>query len=243
MSRRSFLLTLTCAVLGLSVLAILIAGLLRYQYRWYKQAALPAGQERQKQVEGFLSELSDMWNKSDHDREWVVHFTDLQINSFLEDGLRQSGVETHLLPEGISKPRVVFDTERIHVAFRYGSGLLSTVIAIDLRVWLAAQEQNVVVLELEGFHAGALPISARSLLEQVSEVGRNNGIGVNWYRDQKTGHPVAVLRFQEDEQHAKWVLEALQVESGAIRIQGRCPGIIRDNDKAVSNLDPQPAGG
>lgn len=242
MTRQSFLITISCAVLGLALLAIFFAGLIRYQYRWYSNAGLPPGMDREENSRKFISEMSELVQTMDQERVWYAHFTDLQVNSYLEEEFLQSGLAASLMPEGITQPRVFFDAERIHAAFRYGAGLLSTVITIDLRVWLAPQEQNAVVLELEGFHAGALPISARSLLEQVSEVGRSNGIGVSWYRDLNTGHPVAVLRFQEDQQRAKWVLDALQLDAGAITITGRSDDHpAKSNVRAAANLDLQPS--
>ena len=246
MTRRSFLVTLSCALLGLSLLGIMLLGLLRFQYRWYKQAALTPSRSREQDALQFSTTLVQAEDLIKYERDWEVRFNDRQINSFLEEGgFRQSSVEMHFtLPEGISEPRVAFDQERMKVAFRYGTGLLSTVISIDLRVWLAAQDQNAVVLELEGFHAGALPIAARSLLEQVSEVGRSYGIGVYWYRDQKSGHPVAVLRFQEDQQHAKWILDGLQLTAGEIYISGRSAdnNLPKTNVKAEANLEFQSLG-
>jgi hypothetical protein len=245
MSRRSFFATLSCVLLSLGILAIMLAGLLRYQRPWYKQAAMPPGPARHKYSEEFTTECIDMFANIDDGREWTAHFTDVQINSYIEEDFRQQGIESHLLPEGITEPRIVFDPERIHLAFRYGKGLFSTVITVDLHVWMVPQEQNVVALELEGFHAGALPISARSLLEQMSEVGRSNGIGVNWYRDPKTGHPVAVLRFQEDQQRAKWVLSALRLEAGAIIFGGRSPDAPpapTKNINAAAAIGLQPLG-
>ncbi len=137
----------------------------------------------------------------------------------MEDGLRQDSPES--LPEGISDPRIAFDHDRIRLAFRYGSGLFSTVISIDLRIWLTAQERNVLVVELERFRAGALPISSRTLLEKISEAGRPRGIGVAWYRNHQTGHPVAVLRFQDDQPKPTMEFIAVQPEAGTITIHGR----------------------
>jgi hypothetical protein len=48
----------------------------------------------------------------------------------------------------------------------------STVISISFRVWVAPKEANVVVLELQSLYAGALPISAQSLLDQLAELKR-----------------------------------------------------------------------
>src|SRR5262245_14207669 len=124
MSRRSVAVMITCVFLGFGLLATVLAGLLRYQPHWYKGAAPPSGAERRKHAEDFLSVVSDLVNGLQNEREWGVPFADVQINSYLEEGFRQD------LPQGISEPRVAFDTERIRLGFRYGSGLLSTVITI-----------------------------------------------------------------------------------------------------------------
>ncbi len=217
MSRRSLIVSLSCLLLGLVFLALILFALLRYEPHWYKQASLPPGPERFKQSQGFLEHLTGLI--SDYScGEWMTRFTDTQLNSYIEEDFPRHGL---VLPEGISEPRISFDTDRIRLAFRYGRGLFSTVIGIDLRVWLAVQERTDLVLELEGFRAGALPISARSVLEKVSEFGRQCGIGVTWYRDQETGHPVAVLRFQDDQPKPTLELQAVQPEPGALTIRGR----------------------
>jgi hypothetical protein len=130
----------------------------------------------------------------------------------------QSRLDKQFLPEGISQPRIIIDSDKIRIAFRYGSGLWSSVVSIDLRVWLVKGEPNVVALKLVGFHAGALPISAQSLLESMTQTCQENGIGVDWYRDD--GYPVALIRFQNEQPHPTLELELIQLEQGAIHIQG-----------------------
>lgn len=219
MTRRSIVLTISCLFLGLVCLALLLFALLRFQYSWYKQASLPPGRERRQHSQEFLSKLTHLVSALSDD--WDMDFTDTQLNSYIEEDFRRQGFESRTLPEGIGEPRVAFDTDRIRLGFRYGSGLFSTIISIDLRLWLATQDRTVLVLELEGFHAGALPISARSVLEKVSEFGRQNGIGVAWYRDQQSGHPVAVLRFQDDQPKPTLELLSVQPEPGKLVIRGR----------------------
>ncbi len=222
MSLRSVIVTVSCLLLGVGLLATVLVGLLRYQYRWYKLASLPPGESRKVTAQEFVTEFAGLWDTAEP--EWYAHFSDVQINSYLQEGFREGGFEARSLPDGhVSDPRVAFDNERIHLAFRYGSGLFSTVICIDLRLWLVPQERNVLVLELEGFHAGALPISTRSVLEKISEFakGGDKGIGVTWYRDQQSGHPVAVLRFQDDKPKPTIELLAVQPEPGYITIRGR----------------------
>ena len=109
--------------------------------------------------------------------------------------------------------------ERMRLAFRYRSRLICTVVSLDLRIWLPKGESNVVAIQLEGLRAGALPFKAQWLLEQISEVGRQNGIEVNWYRHD--GHPVALLRFQADHPRPTLQLKAVQLEEGRITIRGR----------------------
>ena len=225
MSRRSFYLAiaifliLTCGG-GAAVLV-----LLRLEPRQYRQAAVPAGAARAEHSKEFLNEfcqlISALDDQGDHPDKpvWYAHFTDEQINSYFDEHFVQSGMSEKLLPEGISQPRLVFEPDRARLAFRYGSGFWSTVISIDLKVWLAKGEANAVALELEGFHAGALPIAAQSLLERISEVGRQNGIEVNWYRH--NGHPVALLRFQADAPRPTLQLQAVQLKQGEITLTGR----------------------
>jgi hypothetical protein len=94
-------------------------------------------------------------------------------------------------------------------------------------MWLAGTEPNVVAVEIQGFRAGAVPISAQSLLERVSEAAPQN-LEVSWYR--YNGHPVALLRFQADRKRPTMQLRHLEVQQGKVVIAG-------------GPLDPSPARG
>jgi hypothetical protein len=222
MSRRSFVLAIAifvCLTGGVSTGAWM---LVRYEPPIYRRAAVPPGKERHDLSVACQQEFLQLYaSVADHDEHepWMHQFSDAEINSYLAEHFVQSGLEEKLLPEGISQPRLVIDPDKIRLAFRYGSGVWSTVISIDLCVWLVKGEPNVVAMKLIGFHAGALPVSAQSLLERISESGPPNGIGVDWYRDD--GFPVALLRFQSDQPHPTLELEAIQLDKGRITIQGR----------------------
>jgi hypothetical protein len=216
MSRRSFCLALSGLLLfALGGTAILV-GLVRHEPAQYVHPPIADGPTdlRQRSKE-FLGRFFGLIGAIRSEREWGEQFSDEQINSYLEEEFIRSGQH---MPEGISKPRVVFGNDRIRLAFRYGSGAWSTVISIDLRVWLPKCEANVVALELEGFHAGALPISAQSVLERVAEVARQNGIDVSWYRT--NGHPVALLRFGTDQPRTTVVLDAVKLQPGSLAVKG-----------------------
>jgi hypothetical protein len=194
--------------------------LVRYEPRLYLRAAVPPGEVRHKLSGECWQELMKLLHSvTDHeDQEWGHWFSDEQLNSYLAEHFVESRLDKQLLPEGISQPRIVIEPEKIRIAFRYGSGVWSTVISIDVRPWLVKGEPNVVALKLVGFHAGALPISAQSLLESISKTCQDNGIAVDWYRDE--GYPVALLRFQAEQPHPTLELELIKLEQGAIYIQG-----------------------
>lgn len=222
MSRRSLL-------LAIAVFACLTCGvgatlwtLVRYEPNLYLRAAVPPGEQRHQLSEKCQRELMQLYNSvanTQEDQEWEHRFTDSEINSYLAEHFVQSHLNEHLLPEGISEPRLVIEPDKLRIAFRYGKGLWSTVVCIDMRIWLVKGEPNVVALKLIGFRAGALPISAQSVLESITKTCQDNGIGVDWYRDD--GAPVAVLRFQAEQPHPTLELETIKLETGAIHIEGR----------------------
>jgi hypothetical protein len=223
MSRRSLLLALATLLLLLCVGGGLV-WLVTYEQAWYVNADVPPGEQRHKLSEDFVAGFFNLRNSVlAEQKEWGARFTDAQLNSYFAEGFVQSGLSALMLPENVSRPRVVFEPDRIRLAFRYGSGAWSTLISIDLCVYLIRGEPNAVALELEGFHAGALPFSAQSLLERISEsdVGQQNGVEVSWYRHPDNGHPVAVVRFQSYQRNSPFQLEALQLVNGALTIRGR----------------------
>jgi hypothetical protein len=222
MSRRSLYLALLIVSLlaggGVAALCLLV----RFEPRAYAAASVPPGEPRKKLADEFTQEFTQLVSNAlaEQGPDWDAHFTDEQINSYFAETFVSSGLEERVLPDSISQPRVVIEPDKIRLAFRYGSGVWSTVVSIDLRVWLAEGEANVVALQVVGFRAGALPISAQKLFETVSDLGRHNGINIDWYRYE--GHPVALLRFQNDLSRPGFELQNLQLEKGAITIQGRC---------------------
>ena len=213
MSRRSLFVAvgIPSLVLGLGGLLLLM---LRYEPSLFRQAVVEEG-KRPALSKDFFRSFSNFWNElQSSDRDWSGRFTDEQINAFV-----QAGQADTFLPEGITEPRVRFDDDRMLLAFRYKSGLVNTVISVSLRVWLPGAESNLLAMRLERIDAGLVPFSAQWLLERVSEVARNNGIEVNWFRHE--GYPVALIRFQADQARPTLQFKAVQFEQGSITIHGR----------------------
>jgi hypothetical protein len=240
MSRRSLYLALLFLLLFASGALAAVCLLVRYEPRNYVQASLPPGEPRKKLANEFTQELTQLISIFDggkDEMDWDARFTDEQINSYFSETFVHSGFEQRVLPDAISEPRIMFEPDRIRLAFRYGTGFWSTVVSLDLRVWLAEGEPNAIALQVVGFRAGAVPISAQKLFETVSELGRHNGLTIDWYRYE--GLPVALLRFHNDLTRPTFELQDVHLEKGTVTIQGRCTDGAPVRAQLPAN-DPKP---
>ena len=225
MSRRSLAGAFGIVALLVLSLGAVVAGMLRYEPRFHRAAERPAGKERLEQSRAFVNEFTTMLGEvklSEVNRQdpWSQQFTfkDEQINSFLSEGFVQQGWAEKVLPEGISEPRVSFEPDVMHLSFRYKANLVSTVVSLDMRAWVPTGEGNVLALCLKGFHAGAVPFKAQWLLDQLSEVARQNDVEVSWYRHE--GHPVAILHFQAGQPRPTIKLKNVRIEQGQLTVSG-----------------------
>lgn len=218
MVRKPILLGAGVAVLLAAGAGAAVAALLKHEPGFYHQTGVPPGPARHKMSVQFVGSFAQLYQDVTSQRQWRAQFRQDGVNAFFQEQLVPDGWAEKVLPEGASEPRVAIGTDRISIAFRYHLGFVSTVISIDMRVWLPAKDPNAVVLELCGLHAGALPIAAQSLLERLSEVARQNNIELTWYRH--LGNPVALLRFQADQDRPTFRLEHLVVRDKTIEIRG-----------------------
>ena len=235
MSRKSMLWALVMVLLLLGGIGTTLVLLLRHEPDFYVRSAVPPGAQRIKSSGEFVEMFSRLVEGIATKRPWDVRFTQEQINSYFEEDFVKEHSAEKPLPGGISEPRVVLESDRIRLAFRYGTGWLSTVISLDLQAWLVSKEPNVVALEFQALHAGALPISGQSLLERVSEAAQQKNIEVTWYRH--NGHPVVLLRFQADKSNPTFQLQELELHPAMLRLTGRSLDAVPQADHA-SNAEP-----
>jgi hypothetical protein len=222
MRRKSLWLAISMVLLVVVSVLTTLGILLRHEPSFYRRCAVSAGAERIELSAKFesasLAFTTSIKNGGDlQTGNWYGKFNEAEINSYLAEGFTK-GMAEKLLPDGVSEPRIEINEDRICLGFRYGDPPWSTIIAIEFRVWLAKQNQNVVVLELQGLHAGALPISAQSLLEQISEALRRHGITVTWYRHH--GNPTAALKFNTDQPRPSCQVNHVELKAGSLAIWG-----------------------
>jgi hypothetical protein len=235
MSRRSLLLAVGIAAGVVAGVVGLLALMVRYEPGWYAGAGVPPGPERTQLSRDFMEAFSDLKARMENEPKWGGKFTARQVNAYFEEGIFEQKLDADLLRGQISEPRVAFEENRVHLGFRYGKGLWSAIISVALRVWVPQEDTSAVVVELDSIRAGALPVAAQSVLEEVSRLLREKDIEINWYRHE--GHPCAVLRFQTDPQRSPIQLTAIQSKAendGVLTIQGRT------NDIAPTQPSPTP---
>jgi hypothetical protein len=207
---------------GTLLVLVLLAGLglvLKHEPGYFRRCAVPAGKERKDLSNAFFGRFTHLVNcvVDGGKDEWEVTFSEAQINSYFEEDFVRLGDAEVLKKHGISEPRLSFEQDRIRLAFRLGSGLWSTVLSYDLRVWLAPKEVNVVVVEILGRQAGALPLSTQSLHKELGDIAERHNMKVEWYRHQ--GNPVAVIHFQPDRRPTAQ-LQRLEVRMGSLTLGG-----------------------
>jgi hypothetical protein len=218
MRRRAFYRSLACLVLiGLATTACLGFLVLRVPTT-YAHVSVPSGPERRKLSGEFVSGVNEMMTTIEkNDGHWNETFSADQMNSYFEEHFL--GAVPFHLPEGVHAPRVRIDPNRFTLACRYGQGFWSTIVSVEMNMWLVAGERNTVAVEVLGVHAGSLPISVQSFLEQIAENARQLSIEVTWYR--RESNPVALLRFQPDQENPTFVLQKLELQEGKLMIAGK----------------------
>lgn len=221
MRRKRLLLAMGIVLVVLGVVVVTLALMVKHEPSFYSRVAVEPGPYRQDQANAFVSRFLDQLYNPIKARQkvWQASFTETQVNSFFDETFVADGWADKLLPEGISGPRVCLDEDRIRVAFRYGTPPWSTIITLDFRVWLAPKEPNVVVLQLNGIHAGALRISSQSLTERLFEGLKRQNIEVSYHRHQN--RPTAVLRFLDDQSRQGAQLLHLELVPGKLTLAGR----------------------
>lgn len=240
--RRNQILFILIALVAITIIGGVgaVGYLLKIEPDFYVNCTVPEGKDRKKMSAEFLGVFSQLAGYiADYSREpWQVSFTQDQINSYFAEDFVRLGDAAHLQQQGISEPRVVFEKDRMRLAFRYGSSLWSTVFSFDVRTWLAPEEPNVVAVEFLGRNAGALPISAKSFLDQISDLAKRNKIELVWFRH--NGNPVALLHLTTGRERPGAQLQQLRIENGKLSIGGLSIEPGQALTDAAASEEPEP---
>jgi hypothetical protein len=217
MRRRRLILNVGLVLLFIGGMLVTLVLLVLREPSFYKQSDMPEGIYRleasNKTVEGTAKVASAILN----DSGWEVEYTAEQINAFFQQHYYDHGGDDNL-PAGFSAPRVKLEEGRIRVGVRYTNGSFSTILSVELKIWLSAVGTNTLVMELVSLQAGSLPLSPSTLLDYISQAARAQKIEVTWYRHNE--HPVAVMRFQAESTRPTFQFEQFDLTPGKLSIKG-----------------------
>src|SRR5215207_5742414 len=139
MRRKTVVFAAGLLALFLGATGLTLYLLLKHQPGFYQSSTMPAGEERLVQSREFLNRYTNLMN-SIYNRypDWWEVFTTEQVNGFLQEDFLHSYGGDENLPEGFHELRVQIDENTLRLGCRYGTGFWSTVLSIDLRMWLVA---------------------------------------------------------------------------------------------------------
>ena len=136
---------------------------LTYQPAYYRDiVSLPHAQSEAK-ARHFVAQSLQLRNDICNEPTWEAVFSDQEVNAWLAEDL-----VTHFadqLPPEVHDPRVLFETDRVILAFQLQRGGVQSVITVSARP--RVPEGNTVELTLEKIRAGILPVPADNILDQI----------------------------------------------------------------------------
>jgi hypothetical protein len=188
---------------------------LGYQPDFYRERVQISPARRHAEAQLFEARSLQLRNDIANEARWEAVFTDEQVNAWLAEDLVTSLAD--LIPPGVGDPRIVFQPDRVTLAFRYEDGPIRSVVWAVVRIALA--RDNELTLTLEGVRAGALPVPHDRLLRRFTEHAHARGLDLRWERDGDL--PMALIRYTPSPKRRDLVLETLQVADGWIRLAGR----------------------
>jgi hypothetical protein len=184
---------------------------------FYARAELPPDSRRREQSAAASQHFTEILSILSRD-SWEVGLTDEQINAYFQEAYLVQGGDDNL-PDGFHEPRVKIDDGRMHLGWRYGKGLFSTVMSLEIKAWKVPAQVNTLAVEIVSLQAGSLPLSTGVILDDISEAVRRWKIEITWFRHD--GHPVAILRFQADQSRPTFQFDSVEIKNGKLSILGR----------------------
>jgi hypothetical protein len=203
--------------LALGIVASILTGAwlcLTYQPSYYRDMVRLTREQRAGKAKKFVAQSLQLRNDICNERTWEAVFTDQEVNAWLAEDL-----VTHFadqLPPEVNEPRVLFDLDRMTLAFQLRQGAVQSVITVVARP--RVPQGNTVELTLEKIRAGILPVPADHVLDRIIEYARYHGVDVEWSR--KDGYPVVVIRYTPNTDREDVELEELQFLAGQVRLAG-----------------------
>ena len=188
---------------------------LSYQPGFYRANVGLSREKLQAKAKRFVSQSLQLRNDIANEPTWEAVFSDDEVNAWLAEDL-----VTHFadqLPPEVHQPRVMFEIDRVTLAFELDQGPFRSVI------WVVATprvpEDNVLELTFEKIRAGVVPVPADQIIARIVATAQRHGIDVTLKKE--GGFSVATFRYTPDSGRDDVMLETVQIAKGEIRLAGR----------------------
>lgn len=186
---------------------------------FYAAANQPGDWDTLERSGKFLTRVMDLQNDIRARDEWGDTFSADDINAFFIENMGPKGRLAESLPKGFHSPRVAIQGDRLFLGVKYREGFWSTVVWLELKVWLVKDQTNVAAVEVCNLKAGGLPFGSQTLLDKIGDVARESSIDVTWYRH--GGNPVGLFKFFAKQPRPTSQVLTLETKDGKLVIAGR----------------------
>jgi hypothetical protein len=217
--RRQLVVASSLLLLLLGTAGSVLGYLLKSEPAFYRAAACPADYDTREKASRVLTRVQELKNDVRTRVEWGETLNAEELNCFFAEMMTQNGSFAGMLPKGFHSPRIAIEGDRLKLGLRYGHGFWSAVVWVELKIWLVADEINLMAIEVCELRAGRIGISAQSILDAIEELARQSNIDVTWYRHDR--NPVGMFRFFPDQPRPVSQVQTLEVRDGKIVIAGR----------------------
>jgi hypothetical protein len=208
---------LWCSAIVIVLLAIPVIAWfsLTYQPSYYRAMTRLSRAGRADRAKKFVAQSLQLRNDICNEPTWEAVFSDDEVNAWLAEDLITHFADQ--LPPEVNEPRLLFELDRITLAFQLHQRGIHSVITVVARP--RVPEGNTVELTLEKIRAGILPVPADGFLDRIIDYARCHGVDAEWSR--KDGYPVVVIRYTPNLDREDVRLEELHIGNGQIRLAGR----------------------
>jgi hypothetical protein len=217
--RRKFFLALAILLAGVGAAFGALVTAAKREPAFYTAAHQPADYDTHERSAKLLTRVVELQNDIRSLDEWGDTLTAEDLNAFFIENLGPKGRLIESLPKGFHSPRIAIEGDRLLLGVRYREGFWSTVVWLELKVWLVADQTNVAAVEVCNLKAGALPFGSQSILDKIADLARESSIEVTWYRH--GSNPVGLFRFFAKQPQATSQVMTLEVKDAKLMIAGR----------------------
>ncbi len=221
MRRRSFYKAVLLMVMLFIVSLGIVGFLLKQEPEFYvRENANIVRADDSAQAGKVLTRLNELMEdmRTTQKGDWEASFPADELNAFFRERENNPLADLGDIPD----QRIAIEDDRLRIAIRKGSGFFSTVIEVEVRLWLVKDQSNLMALEIVGFRAGALPLPKNWILDEISTAARRLNADVNWYRN--GSNPVAICRLYSNQSRPETQLTNFRIGESTISIGGRHTG-------------------